>query len=88
MSKYEGKGITYKEVIDDVKQYLEHPPMIALPGGTWCVFCNAEMCRTMRHCDRQLLNLVIARLAKQIEDLNKQLEVAEEKAWKYKECSK
>jgi hypothetical protein len=72
MGKYKATGTTYKEVIEDCTQYLENPPMIALPGGTWCPFCKVELCRNGRHSNRQMLMLLISRLAQQIEDISKQ----------------
>lgn len=70
MAQYQANGKTYKEVMDDAKQYLEQPPMTVLPGGTWCPFCGTEICRTIKHSNRQSLLLLIAKMAKQIEKLN------------------
>lgn len=67
MARYNGQGKTYEEVMADAKQYLEEPPMIALPGGTWCPFCGVELCRNGRHSNRQLLLLLISKMARQIE---------------------
>lgn len=66
--KYSGTKTTYKEIMQDAKQYLEEPPMIALPGGTWCPFCNTELCRNGRHLNRQLLVLLVAKMARQLDD--------------------
>jgi len=71
MGKYTSLGKTYDEVMKDAQQFLELPPLIALPGGTWCPFCKKELCRNMQHHNAQLLQLLVSKMAKQIEDLNK-----------------
>lgn len=72
MGNYVGEGKTYEEVLADVKQYLEQPPMIMLPGGSWCPLCKAELCRIGKHQNLQNLLLVISAMARHIETLNKE----------------
>jgi hypothetical protein len=67
MSTFKGTGKTYKEVMDDAQQYLENPPMTMLPGGSWCPFCNTEICRNMRHQKSQTLLLLVSAMARVIE---------------------
>lgn len=55
--KLEGK--TYDQLKTEIQNFLEHPPMIALPGGSWCHFCQQELCRNRRHRDPQLLLIAL-----------------------------
>lgn len=70
MGKYSGKETIYQNILNDAKQYLEEPPMIALPGGTWCPFCGVELCKNGRHRNSQLLQLLVVKMARQIEQVN------------------
>lgn len=54
-------GTTYDEIKENISKYLDNPPMIALPGGTWCYFCNVELCRTGKH-NKQMYAIVINKL--------------------------
>jgi len=55
-------GKDYNEIWKQVKNYLENPLPIALPGGTWCFFCKQELCRNTRHLNSQMLLLTINKL--------------------------
>lgn len=63
---FEGKD--YYEIKKNVQQYLEGEQRIVLPGGSWCIFCNKEICMTTKHMNVQKLLIVINKLIKDIEE--------------------
>ena len=65
------KGKSYDEIKKNVQDYLENPPMIALPGGSWCHFCNRELCMNQRHRNPQMLLIVINKLMLELEESRK-----------------
>lgn len=57
------KSKKYEDIKEEVKKYLENPPMIALPGGSWCHLCSTELCRNpVSHRNSQMLLIVINKL--------------------------
>ena len=71
MTNFNGK--TYDEIKQSVKLWLETPHMIALPGGTWCHFCNEELCRNPNeHSRPQMLKIVISKLINDLEELRQE----------------
>jgi hypothetical protein len=67
----EFSGDSYEEIKVNVRGYLENPPMIILPGGSWCYFCNEEMCRNFKHSNRLLLQTIIAKLMRDLAEERK-----------------
>ena len=66
MATFNGK--TYDEIKQSVTEYLDNPPVIALPGGSWCYFCEKELCSSTKH-DSQIVQIVCNKL---MNDLSKE----------------
>lgn len=65
-------GNTFNNIQEEIKQYLEHPPAVALPGGSWCFYCRQELCRWPdKHRNAQRLQLVIADLVRDLAEARK-----------------
>lgn len=69
MAKFEGKS--YDDIKKSVQSYLENPPMIMLPGGSWCHFCNVELCRNPKHRSPQMLLIVVNKLMWDLKEARK-----------------
>jgi hypothetical protein len=55
-------GDDYMQIWAQVRSYLENPPPIASGGGTYCIFCQSEVCRIIKHRNPQVLAVIINKL--------------------------
>jgi len=75
MSKMKFKGQTYEEIMKECRDYMEGNQMITLPSGTFCHLCNQELCKHLKHQNKQKLLIVIASLARELEKEREPLNV-------------